>query len=262
MDASEDEDFEECENTDDESDDEPVLGLELDEEEEVIIKQTPVACTPNQTRSEFGLSFLDYMKCLKVDDVNNERRIQNSTTENIMITIKELITTRGFHKLQEQAVSCIKSMHGIRADNDDDQSIVVFCMDSFNKLGIQLAREMDAFVCSNPKIVDVVIVTTDGMTSAAKKHMSLLPCDVQSFTEAELVRNYTHHDLVPTQVRLTQSETIAMMQQYKTTKAQLHCMFHTDPIVKFNGWRVGDVIRCTRRLGQAMEPYVIFRVVV
>lgn len=66
------------------------------------------------------------------------------------------------------------------------------------------------------------------------------------FLEDELTYNPTKHVDVPLHERLTPQEAQAKFQEMKTDVTKILLIRKQDPIVKYYGWSIGDVIRITR----------------
>ena len=186
------------------------------------------------------------------------RMTEDSQKQSIMATIAELILARGFTSHRKPQVPIVKGVNVITAYNKKDKWLVIFYVSS--KLSIHIARDIHACLEQyTDHVAQVVVVTAAGVTSVAKHTLSFE--NLQVFEHTELVVNYTKHKLVPDQKALSRTETDKVLHRYHLKKSQLPTMARYDPIAKFYGWTPGTVIRCTKRLGQAMEEYISYRVV-
>ena len=135
-------------------------------------------------------------------------------------------------------------------------SIYVKC----GKLSIQTARVVEK-ILGRVYPTHLLIVTPTGVTPVAKKLLVTLHNNTQFFLTTELQKNYADHHSVPTQAPLADAERDALLKKYGITKDQLPIMLRTDSISKYYGWAPGTVVKSTRILGGALEPYVYYRVV-
>jgi DNA-directed RNA polymerase subunit H (RpoH/RPB5) len=129
-----------------------------------------------------------------------------------------------------------------------------------SKLGIETARRIEK-VCKRINPLQLVIITRQGVTPSAKKLFVGLLKNTQFFLTTELEKNYSLHKLVPRQTALDAKETAALLKKYSIQLMNLPKMNKIDPIAKFFGWSSGTVVKSIRKFGEALEPYVYYRVV-
>jgi DNA-directed RNA polymerase subunit H (RpoH/RPB5) len=182
--------------------------------------------------------------------------------------VRELIMARGFIVLGTPVPKKYASLKPLMApkrnavvgvkENQKDRLCVFF--GKSGKLGVQMAREIETCI-SKHKITQVVIVTTEKMTPVAIESLSSLPCIMHFFDVEELLKNYTLHALLPKQEALSKTEEKMFLKQKRIKKTEMPQMSRIDPIVKFHGWQVGSIIKCTRTQGETCEPHVAYRIV-
>ena len=106
-----------------------------------------------------------------------------------------------------------------------------------------------------------IIVYKNSVTSSAKKIIENLTdislstensLKIELFSEEELTINITKHVLQPTFERLSDDKSKKFKKKYGIKFAIL---LKTDPISKFYGYEIGDVIKITRK------GYVTWRIV-
>lgn len=129
-----------------------------------------------------------------------------------------------------------------------------------SKLGIETARQIQQ-VCAKINPVQLLIITQEGITPAAKKLFVDLVKNTQFFLTTELEKNYSLHKLVPRQIPLDAKQTAELLDKYSIQLANLPKMNKTDPIAKFFGWPSGTVVKSIRKFGEALEPHIYYRVV-
>jgi DNA-directed RNA polymerase I, II, and III subunit RPABC1 len=261
--ASCDDEDEECDPMDYAPTEETDALLEEKVEALVVGKKTK----KNPKKQPFVQSTFEYYLTLlskqSVDGICERRNIKGM----VMNTIKEIISVRKykvveddrFSKLMAKHAHCEKMQIFIAAKlQNQARLLLIFYVDQ--KIGIQDARDMNHVIESiNAK--EVIIVNTDGVTPVARKLLMGIHTNIQFFNTSELVVNYTKHKLVPAQRKLSTTETTEFLKRYNLTKDMIGRISRVDPIVKFHGWPLGAVIQSTRVLGQAVEPYINYRVV-
>jgi DNA-directed RNA polymerase I, II, and III subunit RPABC1 len=88
-------------------------------------------------------------------------------------------------------------------------------------------------------IEHAILIYRDSITSSVKKTLkNVVNCRVELFSEAELKFNITKHVLVPHHEQVDPHDH-PKRDKYPT-------ILKTDPVVRFYGFRVGNVIRITR----------------
>jgi DNA-directed RNA polymerase subunit H (RpoH/RPB5) len=90
-------------------------------------------------------------------------------------------------------------------------------------------------------IVDAPISSTGNAELSALKLMKW-----QVFQDCDLTFDPTEHIDVPRHIRLSKEETAIKLKELKTDLSKLPLIKSTDPIVRFYGWEIGDVIKVER----------------
>lgn len=187
------------------------------------------------------------------------------TRLSVLKTVGEMIEARGFTQAELPATKVMVSCKKIDVvfGQSDHGCILVFYLQE--KLTVQFAREMVKVCNCIPRLVQIVVVTENGLTSVGRNLLSgkeMPTKNVKFFQGAELVVNYTKHHLVPKQRLMSAQEASDFLRKNRLTLEQLPKMLSTDPIAKFFGWEPGSVVLSTVRLGMAMEDFQKYRVVV
>lgn len=94
----------------------------------------------------------------------------------------------------------------------------------------------------------LILVQVEGctITPPARKLAAKIPAIVEIFDSHELLRNITHNRLQPRFTVLAQSEAEDVKKRYCVTDEFLPKLRWEDPIRRYYGLRVGQVIRCVR----------------
>lgn len=130
------------------------------------------------------------------------------------------------------------------SENDDEDDAV------------QLAQAKKGIDVENPPDTIVLIqVENCTITPPARKIAAKIPAIVEIFDSADLRRNVTKHRLQPAFTVLSQAEIDELKKKYCVTNSQLPKMRWDDPIRRYFGLRVGQVIRSVRMADCGKEIY-------
>lgn len=92
-----------------------------------------------------------------------------------------------------------------------------------------------------------IIITSEGFTSDAQRQIeSVADPIIQIFYDFQLQANPTRHKLVPPHTKLSDDERREKLTKSRIEPRQLKNFSIDDPIVKYYGWRPGDLIRVNR----------------
>jgi DNA-directed RNA polymerase I, II, and III subunit RPABC1 len=130
-------------------------------------------------------------------------------------------------------------------------------------LGIAPIREyieqMDEKGCSS-----AILVVSEGLTAPAVgmlRELELKNYFITAFPEIELLVDIYEHHKVPRHVRLTATERAQLSRDLKVTEDLLPKMQRHDPMARYLGLRVGDVVKIFR-YSMTVAHDVYYRVVV
>eukprot|EP00053_Salpingoeca_punica_P004701 m.50457 g.50457 ORF g.50457 m.50457 type:complete len:212 (+) comp12907_c0_seq1:241-876(+) len=116
------------------------------------------------------------------------------------------------------------------------------------KIGVKSIRNC-VIRMDETSVKRALIVLQSGMTPSAKK--ALLECAesgqlIQPFEEEELIVNITKHELVPRHVLLNEEEKADLLLRYKLKEQQLPRIKAADPVVRYYGYKRGQVVKIIR----------------
>jgi DNA-directed RNA polymerase subunit H (RpoH/RPB5) len=124
------------------------------------------------------------------------------------------------------------------------------------KLGVAVAREYIKHLQDN-LFQECIIVTEEGITTFALPHLhAVSDIKFQVFTYLQLENNITHHHLFPEHRKITDpKERAEFFKTYKVDPSKMPQYALTDPVVKFLGYKEGDLICVYRKWGNQIVRY-------
>lgn len=114
------------------------------------------------------------------------------------------------------------------------------------------------------KCVNAIIVVSEGLTSPAVtmlRELELKGYFISAFTEVELLVDIYEHHKVPLHVLLTAPEKAELLESLKIEEDLLPKLQRHDPMARYLGLKVGDVVRI-HRVSMTVGHDVYYRVVV
>ncbi|KAA8493833.1 DNA-directed RNA polymerases II and IV subunit 5A [Porphyridium purpureum] len=157
---------------------------------------------------------------------------------------------------QDQALEIIKWKR-----SDVNAKVHVFFPQD-QKVGVKLVRE----VCERLELESIhhgIIVLLNSLTPSAKDAVSIMSSQyrLELFAQNELLVNITQHVLVPKHEVLTDDQKRALLEMYKLKESQLPRIQTRDPVARYYGMTVGQVVKVTRP-SETAGRYVTYRLVV
>lgn len=106
-----------------------------------------------------------------------------------------------------------------------------------------------------------ILVYERSMSPAGNKIIAALAHKLQidTFQEADLVVNITHHELVPRHIIMTREEKTELLERYKLKETQLPRIQMADPVARYYGLRRGQVVKIIRR-SETSGRYASYRI--
>ncbi|GKT24785.1 putative multi-domain containing protein [Aduncisulcus paluster] len=137
-----------------------------------------------------------------------------------------------------------------------EEKLVVFYEDELKGARIKaLASEL-----SSKGAKHGIIVYNSAKSVALNLADKTAGVQLETFQRKELLVNITHHILVPKHELLSEEEKATLLKHYSVKETQIPRIMKTDPVAKYLGLKVGDVVRITRP-SETAGRYVSYRIV-
>lgn len=159
-------------------------------------------------------------------------------------TLKSMIQARGFFYSDNSIENALqkgkgKTTYTIQYQRKDTTLTILFLQQKTEKKSI---RKYATALKQNDQLV-VIFLSND--SPYVEDNVDDRIC---IFNANELAQNILLHKWVPKHQKIDKKELAYITHIYQlSTLESLPLISHTDPVVKFNGWRCGDVIRITRK---------------
>lgn len=146
-----------------------------------------------------------------------------------------------------------------KTDDPDDQLFVFFPDDE--KVGVKPIKVF----CERMKAEQVkkaIIVVKISLTPFAKqalREMTQRGYRVEYFKDAELLVDITEHKLVPEHVLLSPPQKKELLDRYRLKDTQLPKIQLSDPVARYLGLKVGEVVKIVRP-SETAGRYVTYRI--
>jgi DNA-directed RNA polymerase I, II, and III subunit RPABC1 len=150
---------------------------------------------------------------------------------------KEMFSQRGYTSIEEVSDRVLRG----RQENE----LVELCLVA-EKVNVELIKYYYKYFKDN-NVCRGILVYTNSVTPAVNKLISTLDLVIELFHMDQLSFNVTKHVLVPHHVKID---------HWDTNDRNYPILLTSDPISRFLGFRVGDVIKITRRDGSLYYRYV------
>ena len=198
-------------------------------------------------------------------------------------TAAQMLKDRGYVVQQsnlEMGIEDFKKEFGERPDRSDlmmvgsmvddpMQQISVHFLDpdtKSEKIGVEKIKAVvDQVKEFTPNSKNAILILPCGLTPFANQGISEANSGhqyrLELFMEKELIFNITHHQSVPTHQLLSELEKRQLLERYKVKSSQLPRIQAKDPVARYMGLRIGDVVRIVRA-SETAGRYVTYRMTV
>ena len=175
---------------------------------------------------------------------------ENKYHDQILKVIREMIFDRGFSNITEHEIKRDKPI--FTGTDDKGHTIQVIVIDQ--KVSIKHVRDLCEYR-EQEKIQSLIIVSPHKCTPTAKSLVSSYDW-LWTFMPNELVRNVTHHELVPKHYLVKEEELSTMMDTFRIKNRddiinKLPVIFTDDPVAKYFGFLHGQTVGVDIKTGHS-----------
>ena len=151
-------------------------------------------------------------------------------------------------------------------ETDAEDQLFVFLPDD-DKVGVKTIKQYCEMM-KEASVSHAILVVKQGVTPFAKTALQEMASALQEmastyliehFRDAELLVDVTEHRLVPAHALLSPEDRQALLDRYKLRAEQLPRIQRTDPVARYYGLKVGDVVKIVRP-SETAGRYVTYRV--
>ena len=144
-------------------------------------------------------------------------------------------------------------------ETDAEDQLFVFLPDD-DKVGVKTIKQYCEMM-KEASVSHALLVVKQGVTPFAKTALQEMASTylIEHFRDAELLVDVTEHRLVPAHALLSPEDRQALLDRYKLRAEQLPRIQRTDPVARYYGLKVGDVVKIVRP-SETAGRYVTYRV--
>ena len=144
-------------------------------------------------------------------------------------------------------------------ETDAEDQLFVFLPDD-DKVGVKTIKQYCEMM-KEASVSHAILVVKQGVTPFAKTALQEMASTylIEHFRDAELLVDVTEHRLVPAHALLSPEDRQALLARYKLRAEQLPRIQRTDPVARYYGLKVGDVVKIVRP-SETAGRYVTYRV--
>ena len=144
-------------------------------------------------------------------------------------------------------------------ETDAEDQLFVFLPDD-DKVGVKTIKQYCEMM-KEASVSHAILVVKQGVTPFAKTALQEMASTylIEHFRDADLLVDVTEHRLVPAHALLSPEDRQALLDRYKLRAEQLPRIQRTDPVARYYGLKVGDVVKIVRP-SETAGRYVTYRV--
>ena len=144
-------------------------------------------------------------------------------------------------------------------ETDAEDQLFVFLPDD-DKVGVKTIKQYCEMM-KEASVSHAILVVKQGVTPFAKTALQEMASTylIEHFRDAELLVDVTEHRLVPAHALLSPEDRQALLDRYRLRAEQLPRIQRTDPVARYYGLKVGDVVKIVRP-SETAGRYVTYRV--
>lgn len=212
-------------------------------------------------------------------DQENERNI--SRLWRTFRTVKEMVRDRGYFVTQEEIDMSLEDFKAKHLDtmgrparktmsfqaNPTEEAVakfpelgsmwVEFCDEA--SVGVKTMKTFVIHIQEKNYQTGIFVYQHSVTPSALKLVPSIPPATIETFHEASLIVNITHHELVPKHIRLSAAEKMELLKRYRLKESQLPRIQRADPVALYLGLKRGEVVKIIRK-SETSGRYASYRI--
>ncbi|CCE65644.1 hypothetical protein TPHA_0M00690 [Tetrapisispora phaffii CBS 4417] len=212
-------------------------------------------------------------------DKDSERSV--SSLWRTFRTVKEMVRDRGYFISQDEIELPLEDFRAKYCDymgkpqrkmmsfqaNPTEESLekfpetgslwVEFCDEP--SVGVKTMKNFVIHIQEKNYQTGIFVYQTNVTPSAMKLVPSIPPATIETFHEASLVVNITHHELVPKHIRLSEEEKKDLLKRYRLKESQLPRIQRADPVALYLGLKRGEVVKIIRK-SETSGRYASYRI--
>ena len=144
-------------------------------------------------------------------------------------------------------------------ETDAEDQLFVFLPDD-DKVGVKTIKQYCEMM-KEASVSHAILVVKAGITPFAKTALQEMASMylIEHFRDNELLVDITEHKLVPAHQPLSPEDKAALLKRYKLKESQLPRIQKNDPVARYYGLKVGEVIKIVRP-SETAGRYVTYRV--
>jgi|TARA_B110000908_G_C10261399_1_gene459504 DNA-directed RNA polymerase subunit H (RpoH/RPB5) len=204
---------------------------------------------------KFGYIIFYSSQCL-FSIKQNMSKVDPDRIWKVYSNIKTMLKARGFKGInmlgRDELVECVTTPGFCRHRLDcivDAKLMLFFCdVSKRPKIGVVVIRNaLEKMV--NRGIKNAMFILKSNLTSqglSAIREVNASGYAIEYFNDRDLYFNITEHELASPHRIITEEETTSLLEKYKTTLAYLPKIYDSDPMAKYYGAKVGQVVEITR----------------
>ncbi|CAG8723933.1 1469_t:CDS:10, partial [Cetraspora pellucida] len=188
---------------------------------------------------------------MDIDDVDRTPDAEIARMFRVWKTAHQMVIDRGY-VINSDAYNDIENFKESKEsmmfqvqknDNPNEQLLVVFPDDK--PVGVKTLKALCQRMLDT-KVSRGIVVFSGTMTAAANKAIQVINTkenrsyEIDTFSEADLMVNITHHLLVPKHYVLSEEEKKTLLNKYRLKETQLPRIQTTDPVAKYYGLKRGQ----------------------
>ena len=144
-------------------------------------------------------------------------------------------------------------------ETDADDQVFIFMPDD-DKVGVKTIKSYCEMM-KEANVSHAILVVKQGVTPFARTALQEMAATflIEHFRDNELLVDITEHKLVPAHQPLAPEDKAALLKRYKLKETQLPRIQKSDPVARYFGLKIGEVVKIIRP-SETAGRYVTYRI--